>query len=290
MKIFSALIPTLLALANPSHAQSSFNNTANFAWSANTGWISFKHDRPSAPRGVTIGDTFLSGYAYSANIGWINFGTAPTNGHTYSNAASDHGVNHDGQGNLTGYAYSANTGWINFSWTTLADPNRPRLSLTDGGLNGYAYSPNTGWIYLGTDLLTAQSIHRPDTDGDGIPDAWERQKFGNLTTANHTSDTDQDGVSDFAEYRADTNPNSRTSFLRILSHSYNGAYTQCAIEFTSTPSRLYRLEFSDTLETWTNSSLGTFRPSSGATTTRTISYPGNPRKFFRAVAVLPLSS
>lgn len=45
-----------------------------------------------------------------------------------------------------------------------------------------------------------------DTDGDGIPDAWEFRYFGNLTTANATSDYDLDGLSDYGEYLAKTNP------------------------------------------------------------------------------------
>ncbi len=45
-----------------------------------------------------------------------------------------------------------------------------------------------------------------DTDGDGIPDAWEFRYFGNLTTASATSDYDLDGLSDYGEYLAGTNP------------------------------------------------------------------------------------
>lgn len=282
---FLLLISTIPALAN-----SSFDNTAKYAWSANTGWLSFRHDQPSSPQGVRIGETHLSGLAWSANIGWINFGSTPANGHTYTNTASNHGVNHDGAGNLSGYAWSANTGWINFGWTNTSDANRPRLNLQTGEMNGLAWSPNTGWLNLSTSLLTAQSIDRPDTDGDGIPDAWENQKFGNLTTANASTDTDKDGVPDLHEYRADTNPNNPQNYLRIVSQTHNGAFTETTIEFTSTPTRLYRLEFSNNLENpWTDSPLGTFRPSNNPTTTRTITYPGNPKKFFRAVAVLPLA-
>ena len=109
----------LLAATSAALADTTFDNTEKFAWSANTGWISFRHDRPSSPDGVTFGGAFLSGYAYPANLGWINFGDgSPDNGHTYSNVGTDHGVNHDGQGNLTGFAWSANTGWINFGWAT----------------------------------------------------------------------------------------------------------------------------------------------------------------------------
>jgi Concanavalin A-like lectin/glucanases superfamily/Bacterial TSP3 repeat len=46
----------------------------------------------------------------------------------------------------------------------------------------------------------------PDSDFDGIGDAWEIHYFGDLTTANETSDTDGDLVSDFDEYMNQTNP------------------------------------------------------------------------------------
>jgi hypothetical protein len=281
----------LLTAALPALAGTTFDNTEKYAWSANTGWISFRHDRPDSPAGVTFGGAFLSGYAYSANLGWINFGDgSPANGHAYSDTGSDHGVNHDGSGNLTGYAWSANTGWINFGWATISDPNRPRVNLLTGSFTGYAWGANTGWLNLGTGILTTRSMDDADTDIDGIADWWEMLHFNNLTAANGTSDTDGDGAPDLSEYLANTNPKDAAQYLKIVSHSHDLDITETTLEFTTTPTRLYRIEFSNNLENpWTNSSLGTFPPNPGTTTTRTITNPGNPNKFFRAVAVLPLA-
>ncbi len=39
------------------------------------GWLNFRHDQPSSPNGIVLGDYFVSGFAYGANIGWINLGT-----------------------------------------------------------------------------------------------------------------------------------------------------------------------------------------------------------------------
>lgn len=44
-----------------------------------------------------------------------------------------------------------------------------------------------------------------DTDGDGIPDDWERQHFGNLDR-NGTGDYDGDGISDLDEYLRGSDP------------------------------------------------------------------------------------
>lgn len=280
-------------LASSALADTTFDNTEKFAWSANTGWISFRHDRPSSPDGVTFGGAYLGGYAYSANVGWIHFGDGtPVNGHTYSNTGSDHGVNHDGMGHLSGFAWSANTGWINFGWATLSDPNRPRVNLLTGTFSGYAWSANTGWINLGTGILTTQSMQHIDSDNDGIADWWELKNFTALRNANANSDKDKDGVTDLAEYKADTDPNNPNSYLKIVSHSHNLGISETILQFTTTPSRLYRVEYSNDLGStgpWIDSTHGTFSPDAGATTTKTITYPGNPKKFFRAVAVVPLT-
>jgi hypothetical protein len=284
---------TLVAMASStlSLADTTFDNNP-FAWEANTGWIIFRHDRPTSPAGVTFGGAFLSGYAWSANLGWINLGNGtPANGYSYSNTGRDHGVNHDGTGNLSGFAWSANTGWINFGWTIVSDSNRPRVNLLTGEFAGYAWSANTGWLNLGTGLLTTQSISDVDSDGDGIADWWEMLHFGNLTTANATSDFDGDGVPDLAEFRADTDPKDAASFLKIVSHSHDADLTETTLEFTTTPTRLYRIESSNDLgqdDSWSDSVLGVFAPDAAVTTTRTITYPGTPRKFFRAVAVMPI--
>ena len=196
---------TLLALATSASAQSTINSTNKYAYGANTGWLNL---RPSAADGVVVGEAFLAGYIYAANFGWIHLGDgSPANGHTYANtSAADIGVNHDGTGTLTGYGYSGNIGWVNFGWAAANDPNRPHFDLLTGQFSGYAYSANTGWINLAGNLTT-DTLASPDTDSDGMADAWEIQKFGNLTIAGIGTDKDKDGQSDAAEYAADTNPN-----------------------------------------------------------------------------------
>jgi len=297
---FRASILFCLAIAF-TKADTSFLNTDKYAWAANTGWISFRHDRPASPEGVVFGEFFLSGFAYAANIGWINFGDGtPARGNTYLNDANDHGVNHDGAGNLSGFAWAANTGWINFEWANptnrsgATDPNRPRVDLLTGAFSGYAWSPNTGWINLGSEILTVDSMYCPDSDGDNIADYWELEKFGNLAVANFQTDTDGDGTLDRQEYLADTDPRDPAHFFEILSFNYNAALTEATLLFSSSPSRLYRIEFDDDLGVappgvWTGSSLGNFSPDPGFTTRKSINILAGHKNFFRVQVIRPLT-
>ncbi|MEM0897368.1 MAG: hypothetical protein AAGJ79_10830 [Verrucomicrobiota bacterium] len=141
----------------------------SFAYGANIGWINFRTDQPSAPEGVNVGNSVLSGFGFSANCGFINFGDGtPANGTAYANNSStDFGVNRDASGNLSGFAYGANIGWINFGWAGPADANRPRFDISTGAFTGFAYSANCGWINLDGNLVVNVTVV-PDADNDGI--------------------------------------------------------------------------------------------------------------------------
>lgn len=278
-------------------ADTTFGADEHHAWGANTGWFSFRHDRPVPPAGVVFGESYLSGFAYSANLGWINLGSgSPSNGHTYSHTDTDHGVNHDGAGNLSGFGWSANTGWINFGWASSSDPNRPQVSLISGTFSGYAWSGNIGWVNLGGERLTTVTMTCPDSDGDGIADHWEKSQFGNLTTADATSDQDKDGASDLAEYIAGTNPNEASSYMKVIAHhsTTGGPQVSVQLTFTTTPQRLYRIEHSSELShptiPWEDSALGTF-PTTEAITTKNLAFPSDTtrRQFFRVVPIRPLT-
>lgn len=280
--------------ANPPAYGSTIASSNPYAWGANIGWI---HARPSANWGVAIGEYVCSGHAWSANCGWITFGdNSPANGIRYGNTlGSDSGVNHDGLGNLYGLAWSANLGWINFGSNNIGsqkpttDPNRPRFSLSSGQFAGYAWSANAGWIDLST--LRTATMNLPDTDADGIADSWERQNFTYLTRANATTDSDGDGVPDKDEYIAGTNPNDNTSRLRIVSQGFTGSGSGTwSLTFTSSPSRLYRVQRSIDLGTvtpWSNITAFT-APDAGAQTVRNFVWNNVPKDFVRVQASVPL--
>lgn len=280
------VIALLLSVTSRGAAQSTISQTDRYAYSGNAGWTDFL---PSTPDGVRVTDTFLAGYAYAANFGFISFGNgAPANGHTYSNLSSnDYGVNVSPTGALSGFAYAANIGFINFEQTY----GKPRINLLTGQFSGSAYSGNLGWIALDTTLTTVATVtlSRPDSDGDGIPDAWEKLYFNNLNTATATGDADGDGASDLAEYQAGTNPTDRSSVFQITNQAYNPGFTQASLTFTVVPTRLYRIDYTTNLAApWTDSGLGTFTPAAASTDTRAVNLLVSPRHFFRAVSVQPL--
>ena len=197
-------------------------------------------------------------------------------------------MNHDGQGNLRGHAWGANIGWVNFE-----SNGAPRVDLVTGNLSGSVYSANCGWISLSNAFARVQStILQPgaDTDGDNIADAWERQKFGNLTTATAISDFDVDGFSDRNEYLADTNPMDADSRLKITAFSTVSGGTSPTLTWDSVLTRQYRIE--KTLElfpaTWVDSGLGLIVPDGGSTT-RNFADTSASMRFYRVQAVKPLS-
>ena len=279
---------TALAFTAVAGAQTStLGEGDSYAWSGNVGWIELIPQRPAPGDGLIVTDTHLAGFGWSDSTGWINFGDGtPGNGVRYSNASgADSGVNHDGAGNLSGLAWSANLGWINFGWANTTDANRPRFDLITGVFTGYAWSSNAGWISLNTGLLKTDYVCIVDNDHDGISDTWEIEHMESITVLNDTGDYDGDGVSDQDEYYADTDPGDSVDHLTIVDY-LSGAIAS-KITWTSKPTRVYRIAQSTDLAEWLNGS--PVLPDNGLQTSRTVSHPAGPRRFFRVEAMLPLS-
>lgn len=281
------LIVTGLALLGASAMAATTIDAVNqHAYGADIGWLNARGD---VTNGAVIGQSYCTGYAWSANCGWICLGNGPANGWQYSNTASnDWGVNHDGLGNLTGYAYGANIGWIAFEQTQ----GQPRIDLRTGDLSGYAWSANAGWISLSNAQAFVQTdtlAPGPDTDLDGIPDAWEMQRAGNLATLGG-SYPDGDGVPDVEEYRADTDP-LKDSHLEIVSQTK--ANSTNTIGWTSRPTRLYRVESTNVVPAvagdWTDAGGGLIGPPPGSSAQAAIPESRSTSEFYRIKAVVPLS-
>ncbi|MEO6738947.1 MAG: DUF4838 domain-containing protein [Chthoniobacteraceae bacterium] len=88
-----------------------------------------------------------------------------------------------------------------------------------------------------------------DTDGDGIPDAWELAHFPNLNTASGSplSDFDDDGTSDLAEFVAGTLPDDPQSQLKVeeITTSANGDVT---VRWQAVAGKKYTIETTAALD------------------------------------------
>jgi hypothetical protein len=93
-----------------------------------------------------------------------------------------------------------------------------------------------------------------DSDGDGLPDAWERLLIamlgGNLTLADIRpgDDSDGDGISNYAEYLAGTYPWDSEDGFRLALVGGNSAAP--LLEFLTLSGRSYTLQTSTNLQSW----------------------------------------
>lgn len=96
-----------------------------------------------------------------------------------------------------------------------------------------------------------------DSDGDGIPDAWEIMHSGSLTNMNEQTDIDGDGFLDLHEFIADTSPTNASSFLSLDATITNPPHTdEVTLTWDSRPNRVYQVQRTKSLPAgFTNLSL-----------------------------------
>jgi hypothetical protein len=162
-----------------------------------------------------------------------------------------------------------------------------------GNLSGHIYSANVGWISLSNSQALVQTDYLdwgPDTDSDGLPDAWEYEVAGDLTTLNpYPADADENGFPDLYEFYADTDPTDPAS--RLVITSLDRSNPTNTVTWTIQPTRLYRVEMAPAITngtTWVDSGYGTLMPDPATTMTRDV-VNTNEMQFFRATALVPLA-
>jgi hypothetical protein len=137
----------------------------------------------------------------------------------------------------------------------------------------------------------------PDTDGDGLPDDWERTYAGDLAMlADGLADNDGDGHSNAEEYLADTDPLNADSYLHITLSDFGAGGSPVTLTWASRPTRVYRLlkvnafgPSKDPPFPWMDAGLGVICPDPGPTTTRSLLDPAASMQFFEIQAGKPLS-
>lgn len=88
-----------------------------------------------------------------------------------------------------------------------------------------------------------------DTDGDGIPDAWERMINQDISQVHPDGDADQDGLNNQEEYLAGTYAFDSRDGFRLDVKRMNG--DRPVLEFMAIRGRTYSVLGSDNLEDWT---------------------------------------
>lgn len=289
----SLTMPVNVILNNPSATAtitpvSTIVTNQAHAWETTAGWLNWL----PTDAGAVVAESILCGYIWSPTTGWMCLGDgSPTNGFRYGNlAADDFGVNRDASGLLTGYAWSATTGWVQFEQTH----GKPKIDGVTGRFSGYAWSATCGWINLGentSNFVQTARIEILDSDGDGMDDAWEQDRFTDLTTAGPGTDFDEDGMDDLDEFASNTNPKDAGSFLRVRLLASTPTANTYQLEFDSSPARFYHIEIRPSLTggSWADSGLGLFAPDAGTLTSQQVTLPASVTYVFRVVAVRPLT-
>lgn len=96
--------------------------------------------------------------------------------------------------------------------------------------------------------IEGTAISSIDSDGDGLPDDWEKFYFGDLS-AKPDADADNDGASNRAEFLSGTDPKNPQSVFRIIDSAFNSNGT-ARLRFSIVASHNYRVETSDNLISW----------------------------------------
>jgi hypothetical protein len=127
-----------------------------------------------------------------------------------------------------------------FPWSSSADGSG--LSLHRVSNPGFGNDP-TNWVSAVPNLEPQASSL--DSDGDGIPNAWESAYgFDPYNAADANQDADGDGLTNFQEYQIGTDPRDSHSGLRL---NISGGGGNVALVFTAYSNMAFTVEYTDGL-------------------------------------------
>ncbi len=146
-----------------------------------------------------LGLFLLSASAQAALVNFVETSVNAADGTTIGAVATDKWLE-------TGAEYATATAapaWSSFRFTHWTNSGYPAATYRDAW--GRSLNPSR-FVLLVTSTATAHYLPTArDSDGDGVPDWYEIEYFGNLDR-NAASDTDSDGITLLAEYTGGTHP------------------------------------------------------------------------------------
>ncbi|HKX60854.1 MAG TPA: lamin tail domain-containing protein, partial [Verrucomicrobiae bacterium] len=152
---------------------------------------------------------------------------------------------------------AAGTGPLGYQWrrdnTSLPGATNATLAWTavqpsETGNYSVVISNMAGTM---TSTVATLTVSTDDTDGDGLPDAWELAHGTNPNLNDATMDLDGDLLTNLAEYIAGTDPQDGDSFLKVSAIESGGG--KRLIWFNAVSNRTYSVVFKNTTEAaaWT---------------------------------------
>ncbi|MEM0897721.1 MAG: DUF1800 family protein [Verrucomicrobiota bacterium] len=99
-------------------------------------------------------------------------------------------------------------------------------------------------------VLHAAQVQLPDSDSNGLDDAWEYAYFGSLGN-DASADSDADGSNNLQECIGGTDPTNPNSSLKIKAASFSASGGE--FSWDSVLGKTYRIDFTSSLDHWTGS-------------------------------------
>ena len=156
-------------------------------------------------------------------------------------------------------------------------------TLSDGAfVTATATDPNGNTSEFGPCFTVVAPSSFPDTDGDGMSDAYELEHFGSETGGDPTKDPDGDGRTNLEEFLALTDPNDGNSFFDVSGEIVGGTFV---ISIRTEVGRLYQVATNTDMQGFTD--LGDPVVGDGTTVEVTHPNPGDRRFYEITVSVAP---